>query len=105
MQRLEHAHHGIEEVIAKESRVELQWVHHGAVQDPGNRKQGRTVNPAGGGQAGGQVTAGRRDAGCGAAADSPEGQDDQAGDDEDDGEDDEDVVAGVFPSRVVEHLG
>lgn len=101
MQRLEHSHHRIEEVIAKESRVELQGVHHGAVQDPGNRKQGRAVNPA----AGGQVTAGRRDAGFGPAAYSPEGQDDQPGDDEDDGEDDEDIVAGVFPSRVVEHLG
>lgn len=39
------------------------------------------------------------------AAHSPEGQDDQPGDDEDDGKDDEDVVAGVFPARVVEHLG
>lgn len=39
------------------------------------------------------------------ATHSPEGQDDQSGDDEDDGEDDEDVVAGVFPSRVVKHLG
>lgn len=36
---------------------------------------------------------------------SPEGQNDQSGDDEDNGEDDEDVVAGVFPARIVKHLG
>ena len=42
---------------------------------------------------------------CPLASYSPEGQDDQSGDDEDNGEDDEDVVAGVFPSRIVKHLG
>lgn len=36
---------------------------------------------------------------------SPERQDDQAGDDEDGGKDNEDVVAGVLPASIVEHLG
>lgn len=68
MQYLQHCHHDVKEVIAKEGRVELQWVYQRAVQDP-------------------------------------EGHDNQPSNDENDGEDNEDVVAGVFPSRVVKHLG
>lgn len=36
---------------------------------------------------------------------SPERKNDQTGDDEDDRKDDEDIVAGVLPAGVVEHLG
>lgn len=34
MQQLQYPHHAVEEVIAKEGRIELQWVHQRAVQDP-----------------------------------------------------------------------
>lgn len=44
MQHLEHSHHGVKEVIAKEGRIELQRVHHGAVQDPGDGKGETVVN-------------------------------------------------------------
>lgn len=34
MQQVQHPHHKVEGVIAKESRIQLQWVQQCAIQDP-----------------------------------------------------------------------
>lgn len=34
MQQVQHPHHKVEEVIAKESRIQLQWIQQCAIQDP-----------------------------------------------------------------------